>query len=54
VTVSVRVLQVFLDESGAQVEIELHQRRITDTAEAVDLAGFDHQDIAGARFELLP
>jgi hypothetical protein len=33
--------------------IELDQRPVTDAAEAVDLPGFDHEDVAGTSLELL-
>jgi hypothetical protein len=33
------------------VNIELYQRRITNRLEAVDLAGLDDKDIAGAALE---
>src|SRR5262245_52446809 len=45
--------QVFLDEPGTDVHVELHERRVADAAEAVNLAGLDHQDVAGAGLELL-
>jgi hypothetical protein len=35
------------------MDIDLHQRRVADAAEAVHLAGLDHEDVAGSRFELL-
>src|SRR5206468_1911092 len=45
--------EVFLDESWTDVHVELHQRRVADVLEAMDLAGLDHEDVAGARLELL-
>src|SRR5215510_3550724 len=45
--------QVFLDEPGTDVHVELHERRVADAAEAVNLAGLDHEDVAGAGLELL-
>src|SRR5688572_11302375 len=35
------------------MDVELNQTFRTDAAEAVDLTGLDHQDIAGSRLELL-
>src|SRR5262249_49476974 len=40
--------QIFLDETGAEVNIHLDERRITNAFEAMDLSGFDHKDIARA------
>jgi hypothetical protein len=36
------------------MHVNLDERRIADTLEAVDLAGLDDQDIAGAGFEFVP
>ena len=44
-------LQVLLDETRTEVDVELYQRRIADRLETVDLAGLDHKDIAGAALE---
>jgi hypothetical protein len=33
--------------------VELDQRPVADAAEAVDLPGFDHEDVAGTSLELL-
>src|SRR3982751_5479440 len=46
--------EVLLDELRAEVHVQLHERAVADALEAVDLAGFDHEDIACARFELSP
>jgi hypothetical protein len=35
------------------VHIELDQRTVADAREAVDLTSLDHEDVAGARLELL-
>src|SRR5262245_66570752 len=35
------------------MHVELHERRVANAAEAVDLARLDHEDITGAGFELL-
>src|SRR5262249_15505996 len=43
--------QILLDESWTQVHVHLHQRRISNAAEAVNLAGFDDQDISRAGLE---
>ena len=44
-------LQVLLDEARTEVHVELHQRRITNRLEAVDLTGLDDKDISGAALE---
>src|SRR5262245_31599336 len=44
--------QVFLDEPGTEMHVQLDERRVADAAEAVDLAGLDHEDVAGAGLEL--
>ena len=46
-------LQVLLNETRTQVDVELHQRRIAHGLEAVNLAGLDHEDVAGAAFKSL-
>ena|SRR5689334_3170525 len=46
-------LQVLLNESWAQVNIELQQRRIANCLEAVDLAGLYNKNVSGAAFESL-
>jgi hypothetical protein len=33
------------------MDVELHERRVADAAEAVHLAGLDDQDVAGAHLE---
>src|SRR5215218_8912234 len=55
---TVRVLdwrsrQVFLDEPRAQVDVDLHERLVADAAEAVNLAGLHHENVAGTGLELL-
>jgi hypothetical protein len=45
--------QVFLDETRAQMDVDLDQRIIANAAEAVDLSRLDDKDIAGAGLELL-
>src|SRR4029453_43705 len=46
-------LEVFLDESRAEMDVELHQRTVADVLEAMDPARLAHEDVPGARFELL-
>jgi hypothetical protein len=46
-------LQVLLDESRAEVDVELNERFVADALEAVHLAGLDDEHVAGARLELL-
>jgi hypothetical protein len=46
-------LQVFLNESRAEMHIDLDQRLISDALEAVNLARFDDEDVAGAGLEFL-
>lgn len=41
-------LQVLLDEAGAEVNVELHQRRIPNRLEAMNLAGLDDKDVSRA------
>src|SRR5690349_14270240 len=48
---AVGVGQILLNESRAEVDVELHERTVADGREAVHLARLDHQDLAGARFE---
>src|SRR4051794_6067369 len=50
---SLRRLKILLDEPGTQVYVELHQRRIADGFEAVDLARLDHEDISRTALESL-
>src|SRR5262245_53984000 len=45
-------LEVFLDEAWTEVHVDLHQRLVADGREAVDLAGLDDDDVAGAPLEL--
>src|SRR5712672_1149225 len=47
-------LQVFLDEPGTQMHIDLHEWPFADVAEAVHFAGLDDEDVAGPGFELVP
>jgi hypothetical protein len=44
-------LQVLLDEAGAEVNVELYQRQITNGLEAVDLASLDDEDVSSATLE---
>ena len=44
--------QILLDEPRAEVDVELDEGTLADAAEAVDLAGLDDENVAGARFEL--
>jgi len=44
-------LQVLLDEAGIEVNVDLHQRRVTNRLEAVNLTGLDDKDIARATLE---
>lgn len=43
--------EVFLDEAGAEVDVELDEVGVADCFEGVDFAGFDDEDVAGATFE---
>src|SRR5690606_28895322 len=45
--------QVLLDEPRAEMDVQLHERLVADATKAVDLARFDHEDVAGAGLELL-
>lgn len=45
--------QILLNETRAEVYVELYQRRIADRAKTVDLAGLDDEDVTGAGLELL-
>jgi hypothetical protein len=36
------------------MDVELNQRLVPDAREAVNLAGFDHENVASPRLELLP
>ena len=42
--------EILLDESRAQVHIELDERRVADTTKAMNFAGFDDENIAGSSF----
>lgn len=44
-------LQVFLNESGTEVDIELDQWRISNRLEAVDFTRFDDENVAGPTLE---
>jgi hypothetical protein len=44
-------LQVFLDEAGADVDVELDQGGVACSFEAVDFAGFDDEDVSGTTLE---
>ena len=44
-------LQVLLDEARTEVNVELHQRRITNRLEAMNLTGLNHKDISRAALE---
>ena len=44
--------EVFLDESRTEMHVELHEESIAGVLEAMDLARLNHQDVAGAGFEL--
>ena len=46
-------LQVLLDETGAEVDVDLYQWRLANSLEAVDLTGLDDEDVAGSRLELV-
>ena len=46
-----RRLQVFLDEAGAEVDVDLNEGRVPEGFEAVDFAGLDDEDVAGAALE---
>ena len=35
------------------MHVELHERRVADILEAMHLPCFDHEDVAGAGFELV-
>jgi hypothetical protein len=48
-----RQLQVLLNEAGAEVDVELYERRIADGLEAVDLTGLDDKNVSGAALECL-
>src|SRR6478736_4750218 len=49
-----RRTEILLNESGTQVNVELHERLIDDRGEGVYLARLDHEHVAGARLEDLP
>src|SRR5262249_44193283 len=40
------------DEPRAEVDVELHEGFVADVLEAVNLAGFDDEDVAGTPLEL--
>ena len=44
-------VEVLLDEGGAHVDVELHERLVANGGEGVHLTGLDHEHIPGARFE---
>jgi hypothetical protein len=46
--------QVLLDKARAQMDVHLDQWTIPDGFEAVNFAGLDDEDIAGATFKCLP
>jgi hypothetical protein len=46
-------LQILLYESRTEMNVELHERRFANVLEAVHLACLDHEDVAGAPFELV-
>jgi hypothetical protein len=45
--------QVLLNETGTEVNVDLHQWRIADATKAVNLSGLDDQNVACAGFEFL-
>lgn len=47
-------LQVLLNESGAEVDINLDQRRIADRLETVNLASFNDEDVSRAALKVSP
>src|SRR5579872_2915994 len=44
-------LQIFLNEAGTEVNIQLYQRRIADRLEAVNLTRLDYKNVSGAALE---
>jgi hypothetical protein len=42
-----------MDEPRTEVNVELHQRRITNSLDAINLTGLDDKDISGAALEAL-
>lgn len=48
-----RLGQILLNEAGTQVYIDLHQGRVANTAEAMDLPGFDDENVTRPGFEFL-
>ena len=46
--------QILLDETRAEMNIHLHEWRVSDALEAVDLSSFDDKYVPGASFEFLP
>src|SRR5260370_22077299 len=46
--------QVLLDKARAEMDVHLDQWAIPDGFEAVNFAGLDDEDIAGATFKCLP
>jgi hypothetical protein len=45
--------EVLLYEPRAEMHVNLHKWRISDTAEAVNLSGLDHEDVACPRLEFI-
>jgi len=43
--------QVFLDETWAEVDVDLNEWLVADAAEAVNLARLHHENVAGACLE---
>ena len=46
-------IQVLLDESRAEMHVDLHQGLVANAAEAMDLSGLDHENIPGTGLEFL-
>jgi hypothetical protein len=51
-TPSRRSLQIFLDETRAEMYVDLNEWRVADALEAVDLACLDDEAVSRAAFEL--
>jgi len=49
-----RRLHVSLNKPRSEVDVELDQGLVAHRAEAVNLAGLHHQDVARGRFVVLP
>ena len=47
----VSALQVLLDEAWTEVNVDLYQRRVTNSLEAMDLTGLNDKDISRAALE---